>query len=75
MVSMLIFTAVTVFRSTCNHIMNALNKVDVLDIGFNELSTGSDTVVNVLFLLRDFSEPFPYFIAHSIANLGGKFVH
>ena len=55
--------------------MDALNKMDILHIGLNELSAGLDTVASVLLLLCDLSEALAYSVAHSIANLGGKFVY
>ncbi len=55
--------------------MNTLNEMNVLDICRNVLSAGFDTVVSVLLLLCDLCEPFAYLVAHSIANLGGKFVY
>ena len=66
MILVLVFPAVVVCWSLCDHIMDTLNKMDILNICFNKLSAGIDIVVSMLLLLCDFSEPFPFLFVEQL---------
>ncbi len=61
--------------SLCDHIMDALNEMNVLDVCRNVLSASFDAVVNVFLLLRHLRKPLPYSVADGIADLGGKRIY
>ena len=63
------------FRPLCDHIVYALYKVNVLNIGLNELSALLDTVSSMLLFLYGLFETLLYFIAHRVANLLRKCIY
>ena len=58
-----VFLAVAVCSALCDHIMNTLNEMNVLDICRNVLSAGFDTVVNVLLFPHHLRKPPSYAVA------------